>query len=306
MVVMVIGGAGFIGRRVVRRAAARGMEVVCVDIVTPEGLFADLGKQVRLQRFDLTQFEDVVAAMATHRPDVVINLSYMRDTLPRPAMKLNVLGMDNCFEAARLCGVPRVVYSSSIAIFGRHQPYAGRAIVETDVPCPITQYAHHKVFNEFQAREYRDKHGMVITGVRAGHVSGADKLIGSVDHVMAVVKPALGQSVTLDYRDRMRSVIHADDVADVFLGIALAPKPQHPIYNSGGAALSLGQLADLVRGLIPAADIRFQNETGGLERSGGFLFDDQRLKSEFGIALPPYEQRVAQMIESARRSAAGT
>jgi nucleoside-diphosphate-sugar epimerase len=300
----VIGGAGFIGRRVVRLLASQGHEVVCLDInATPA--FDDLGTQVRMVRMDLTQFEDVVAALATYKPEAVINLSYMLgDYLPRPAMKLNILGMDNCFEAARLCDVERVVFASSIAVNGGQRHYGNRRIEETDPVAATKQYAVHKVFNEWQAKEYRDKHGMRITAVRAANVSGVDKVLGSVDHVRCIVKPALGESVSFAHRDRMRCVVYADDIAEVFARIAQAPRPEHAIYNSGGETLSLGQIADLVRAVIPDADIGFEKETGGENEpgAGAYLFSNDRLVSEFGIRYLPYAQRVAQMIESVRSS----
>ncbi len=303
MVVFVIGGAGFIGRRVVRTVAGYGHRVISLDIVVAP-LFEDLGAQVTSVRLDLSNFEEVVAAMATYKPDVVINLSYMRENLPRLAMKVNVLGMDNCFEAARLCDVGRVVYSSSIAIHSRQQTYGIRKIVEADQPTPAKQYPVHKVFNEWQAKEYREKHGMCITGVRAAHVAGIDKIIGTVDHVQCIVNPALGKASRLDYRDRMRCVIHTDDMAEVFVQLAIAKKPEHDIYNSGGESLSLGQIAQMVKKFIPEADISFENETGGAALSGGYLYDNDRLVQEFGISYLPYEQRVAQMIERVQRGGA--
>jgi nucleoside-diphosphate-sugar epimerase len=209
--------------------------------------------------------------------------------------------MDNCFEAARLCDVGRVVYASSIAVNGSQLHYGNRPVHETDPVTPGKQYAVHKVFNEWQAREYREKHGMSIIGVRAANISGTDKLIGSVDHVSCIVLPAPGQMVTVDYRDRMRCVIHGDDTAEGFVRIALAANPKHSIYNSGGEPLSLGQIAQLVRKFIPDADINFTHETGGEERSTAYLFDNERLVSEFGIAYMPYEQRIGQMIEAIRR-----
>jgi nucleoside-diphosphate-sugar epimerase len=299
MNIFVIGGAGFIGRRVVRLLAGEGHQVVSLDINSGPS-FEQFGGRVHSERLDLTQFEDVLNAMARHKPEVIINLSYMRESLPRPAMKVNVLGMDNCFEAARICNVAHVVYSSSIAVHGLQSPYGPRNILETDVPYPKTQYAVHKVFNEFQASEYRAKHGMCITGVRAAHVAGVDKVIGSVDHVECIVKPALGQPVAFEHRDRMRCVIHADDMAEVFVRIALAPKPLHDMYNSGGETLSLGELAGMVKSVIPEANISFKHETGGEAISTAYLFDNQRLTSEFGIHFMPYGDRVAHMVQELR------
>ena len=115
-------------------------------------------------------------------------------------MKLNVLGMDNCFEAARLCGVQRVVYASSVAVSGLQKHYGERLVNEDDLRHGDNQYAMHKIFNEWQAQDYIDKYGMSITGVRPANVTGPDKVRGSVDHVQCITQPARGEAMTLPYR----------------------------------------------------------------------------------------------------------
>lgn len=57
--------------------------------------------------------------------------------------------------------------------------------------------------------------------------------------------------------------------AEVFVQVALAERPKHDIYNSGGESLSLGQFSDMVKKVIPDAEIRFESATGGEALSGG-------------------------------------
>lgn len=303
MSILVLGGAGFIGSRVIRRLAARGEEIVCMDINPAAASFDDLGNQVKVVRGDVTQFEDVIRTTMESRPHRMINLSYFlgSEHAPRIAMKLNVLGMDNCFEAARLCGVGRVVYASSLAVSGQQKHFGERMANEEDLRYGNNQYAAHKIFNEWQAQDYIDKYGMSITGVRPANVTGPDKVRGSVDHVQCITQPARGTAVSFAYKDYMRCPIHVDDIAEVFVRVLLADAPRYNLYNSGGTAISLGELADLVREFIPDAQIHFEHEQGGKENSGNYLIDNSRLLSEFEVEYPPFRQRVLQIINEVRR-----
>jgi nucleoside-diphosphate-sugar epimerase len=303
MSILVLGGTGFIGARVIRRLAARGEEIVGMDINPAAASFDDLGHQVKVVRGDVTQFEDVIRLTVESRPHRMINLSYFlgSEHAPHIAMKLNVLGMDNCFEAARLCGVGRVVYASSLAVSGQQKHFGERLTNEDDMKYGDNQYAVHKIFNEWQAQDYIDKYGMSITGVRPANVTGPDKVRGSVDHVQCITQPARGKAVSFAYKDYMRCPIHVDDIAEVFVRVLLADAPRYHIYNSGGTAISLGALADMVREFIPEAQINFEHEQGGKESSGTYLIDNTRLLNEFEVEYPPFRQRVLQIVNEVRQ-----
>ncbi len=302
MAILVIGGTGFIGSRVLRVLADRGEPVVCMDINLTAPRMADLADRVKLVRGDVTQFDNIVSIMLQEKPERVLNLSYFlgSDHAPRAALKLNVIGMDNCFEAARLAGVKRVVYASSLAVNGRQSHFGNRAVTEDDFRHGDYQYAVHKIFNEWQAQDYRDKYGMSITGVRPANVTGSDKARGSVDHVNIITQPARGKPISLPYRDAMRCPIHVDDVAEVFARVLLADAPLHPMYNSGGTAISLGEIADIVREFLLDARITFEHEVGGQAVSGNYLIDNSRLVEEFGVPYRPYRERVLQIINDVR------
>src|SRR3974377_402512 len=147
---LVLGGTGFIGRRLVPLLAQRGEEVVCMDVNPGTASYDHLGKQVRVMRGDLTQFDDVIAATVAAKPTRVVNLAYFlgSEHAPHVATKLNIIGMDNCFAAARLCGVNRVVVASSLAATREQHHYGERAVNEDDFRHGHVQYAMHKIFNE--------------------------------------------------------------------------------------------------------------------------------------------------------------
>jgi len=303
MSTLIIGGTGFIGRRLVPLLAKRGEEIVCMDINPQTANYAELGKQVRVIRGDISQFDDVMAVMTAVKPSRTINLAYYigSDLPPRVAFKLNVLGMDNCFEAARLAGCNRIAYASSLAVSGEQKFFGDRIVTEEDFRHGHVQYAMHKIFNEWQAQDYRDKHGMEITTIRPANVTGPDKIVGSVDHVFCITNPARGKPVKFPYRDAMRCPVHVDEIAEIFARVIMKDKPEHAVYNSGGHTISMGDLANLVREFLPNAQITFDKETGGKELSGNYLIDNTRLVQEFGVQFRPYRERVLQIINDIRK-----
>jgi len=303
MTTFVAGGTGFIGRRLIPLLAQRGEEIVVMDIAPQTADYSALGKQVRVVRGDVSQFDDVMARITEAKPDRVVNLAYYigSDLPPRVAFKLNVLGMDNVFEASRLAGCIRVIYASSVAVSGEQKNYGERLVDETDYRYGHVQYASHKIFNEWQAQDYREKHGMEITTIRPANVTGPDKIFGSVDHVFIVTRPARGQPVNMPYKDSMRAPVHVDEIAEIFARVTMKDKPEHAVYNTGGQTISLGEIADIVREFIPEAQITFDHDTGGRQLSGNFMIDNSRVVSEFGIQFRPYRERVLQIINEVRQ-----
>ncbi|HEY4041426.1 MAG TPA: NAD(P)-dependent oxidoreductase [Rhodopila sp.] len=302
MAIFVIGGTGFIGIRVIPLLVARGETVVCMDINPNAPSLAALGDKVSVVRGDVTQFDDVISVMEASKADRVINLSYNlgQDLPPHRATKLNVVGMDNCFEAARISGVRHTVFASSLAVSGLQSHFGERPVTEDDFKHAVVQYGSHKAFNEFQAKDYIDKHGMTITAVRPANVTGPDKVRGSVDHVNIITRPARGEPISLPFADAMRCPIHVDDIAEVFVRVLMTDKPRHAVYNSGGQPVSLAEIATIVRGYLPDARIEFEKPTGGKEASGNWLIDNTRLVQEFGVQYRPYTERVLQIINNCR------
>ena len=303
MTTLVLGGTGFIGKRAVPRLVQRGEKVVVMDINPGAADFSEFGDQVDVMRGDIMQFQDVVTAIMHAKPDRIMNLAYLLgsgDDTPHFTMKLNILGMDNCFEAARITGVNRVTYASSIAVSGQQSNFGDRTINEDDPMHGTSQYAMHKRFNEFQAQQFNSVYGMSITGIRPANVTGPDKVRGSTDHVQCVTLPAAGEPVSFPKAGLMRLPVHVDDIAEAFVRVTMVDKSNYPIYNSGGYPISLGDLAAIVKKFLPEAEINFASQNGK-EESGNYLTDNNRLLGEFELEYPPIEQRILQIINDVRR-----
>jgi nucleoside-diphosphate-sugar epimerase len=99
----------------------------------------------------------------------------------------------------------------------------------------------------------------------------------------------------------MRCPVHVDEIAEIFARVIMTDKPKHAVYNTGGIAISMGEIAAIVREFLPDAQISFDKETGGKAISGNHLIDNTRLVTEFGIQYRPYRERVLQIINDIRK-----
>jgi nucleoside-diphosphate-sugar epimerase len=304
--ILVFGGTGFIGNRVLRKLLQRGHEVVAFDINPNLPAYdMDLVGKVQVFRGDITLMDDVIETMLAVKPNHVLNLAYlMGGGDPHTGVRLNVLGMDNCFEAARLCGIKRVVYASSLTVYGEQRNFGERAVVETDFRHGSGLYAASKIYNEHQAEWYAQAYRMQITGLRPAHVTGWDKVRGSTDHVKCITEPARGLPVEFPFRDAMRLPVHVEDVAEMFTRLVEDTASKHAVYNTGGYGQSLGDLAALVTRFLPDAQITFKQETGGRDSSPIYYMDNTRWVEEYDYPLPIFEQRVLEMINEVRTDAA--
>ena len=305
MRVAVLGGSGFIGPRVIRRLVEHGHEVHCMDIAPDAPSLEPLRDRIQIIRGDITLMDDVVEALTLSKPDRVLNLAYALgagESDPHPQVRLNILGMDNCFEAARILGIRRVVYASSLAVYGPQRPHGEHAVTEEEPRLGTGIYAASKIFNEHQADWYNHAFDMAITGVRPANITGPDKVRGSMNHVQCQVLPARNEPVHFPHRDTMTLPLHVEDIAEVFLRVTLAEETHYSIYNSGGESMSLGDLAAIVREFLPEAEITFDEDEGGRDLSGLYLMDNSRLVEEFEVQYAPFQQRVAETLNEVRRT----
>ena len=306
MSIMVTGGNGFIGNRILRKLTERGHEPVCFDLAPPRPHLAPGLDRVPTYRGDVTQLPQLLEAIQAHNVQRIIHLAALLppDTENRPhfAMQVNIGGTNNVFEAARWSGIERVVYASSIAVYGVQETFGPRPITEDDVSDPINVYGMTKSVNDFAARRYADLYGLDLRGIRICTVFGHGRVTGMTGMIGGLLAslPAIGQPIALPFHESEPSpMIHAEDAAEIFVRAALAEKLNHPVYISGGHLATIKEMADAVRSIIPNAQIT----TGDRTVPHVYLVDNSRMLADLGYELPPLPHRIRDHINDARAEA---
>jgi D-erythronate 2-dehydrogenase len=145
MAIIVTGAGGFVGRALVRRLLARGEDVVGVDL-RPDGIPAG----ARIAAGDIASSE-LRAEAFRDGCTALVHLATVpggaAETDPAASRRINIDAMYDWLDAAKAAGTrPRIVYASSIAVFGDPLPTAG---VDDATPlAPKMVYGGHKAMME--------------------------------------------------------------------------------------------------------------------------------------------------------------
>ena len=306
MSIMVTGGAGFIGNRIIRKLIERNEDVVCFDMAPPRGNLQPYLDRIKVYRGDITQLPHLLEAVNLHKVHKIIHMAALLppDTEERVhyGMLVNIQGTNNVFEAARWSGVERVVYASSIAVYGVQDTFGDRPVNEDDLSDPANVYGLTKAANDFAAKKYSERYGMDLRGIRICTVFGHGRVTGMTGMIGGLLAslPAIGQPVSMPFhQDELSPMIHAEDAAEIFVRTALSSQLKHRIYISGGHLASIKEMADLVRGFIPDAQIT----TGDQAVPHIYKVDNSRMLADIGYELAPLKVRVLEHINDARQEA---
>jgi len=264
--VLVTGGTGFLGSYVAEDLLAEGHDVVAYDLSTDDRILAKLGVagDVTIRRGDVTDPTDVVRAVRETGATRVVHLAALLTNAarenPRSALDVNVVGTNNVLEAARILDdqLERVAWASSAAVYAPPENYEAEFVDEADLVYPDTLYGASKTYNEHQSRVYGEDYGVSHAGLRPTVAYGPYRETGGSAFLANIVeKPALGESFSVEYGDQVIDWQHARDIAQAFRRAAFVPEAdlRQRVYNVRGELATISEAADVVRKILPDADL---------------------------------------------------
>jgi UDP-glucose 4-epimerase len=262
MRLLVTGGAGYIGSVVAAQLLTGGHEVVVLDDLST-GHADAVPESARFVHASLLD-APVLAAVFADGLDGVLHFaakSLVGESVAHPEhyWRNNVIGTFELLEAMVAASVPRLVFSSTAAVYGEPDQVP---ILETAPTRPTSAYGASKMAVDAMIGTFALAHGLAATSLRYFNVAGASGRLGerhaTETHLIPIVlQVAEGRRAHLqvygtDYPTpdgtAVRDYIHVEDLARAHQLALDASKPgSHAIYNLGNG------LGSSVREVIEAA-----------------------------------------------------
>ena len=267
---LITGGFGFIGYHLTNLLLEQGEEVSVFDVAAG----SRLGKApdgVKGFRGDISNWAQVMDAVKESGADCIFHSSAIlppaSEQNPQAAFAVNVTGTYNLLEAARLFGVKKVVFLSTLATFGRDVP---RVVPNDIAQHPPSMYGTTKVCGERLGEYYQRRFGIDFRGVRLTPLMGMGRFdtAQSAYIYRAVQDAALGRPYTLYVKPETSiSVTYVKDAAWGLLDLKNAEQDSltRRVYNLFGFAVTAGELVEAIRRVAPDAKLDFDPDPKMIE-----------------------------------------
>ena len=237
---MVTGGRGWLGSVLVNALLSAGHTVSVFDAATNGADFVShKPSQLRLYQAGLANMDALAKAMTG--ADIVYHLADRTDELPaaRHILRLtdtNVVGTANVIAAAKLTGIPKIVYTSSSEVYGN---VVGAK--ESDMPTPVTLVGATKLAAEAL--------------LRGAYHSGMDVVILRLYTVWNTIQSLLDVLATADVSEHSMQTRDFVHMTDVIKALVASYRWENGIYNIGtGVEVSMpGLYSILSNGAKPVA-----------------------------------------------------
>ena len=267
--ILVTGGSGFIGGFTSEALIDLGAEVVCFDTRSP----VKIGDLVTFAQGDVTDAEVLISTCQDKEIDTIVHLAGYGTTMvqsnPELGVRVNIMGMSNVLEAARMAGL-RVVFTSSIGVYGQIKLSGAKGATENAEVNPVTVYGAGKLLCEKMGEAYAQNYKMKFVALRLMAVYGFTDLARRgvehptfSDHARRLIElPLAGQPVVVEKGGRQPcDFVYVKDVAQAISRACAADDLKNSVFNIGSGELrTLCDFADTIKKFKPDADVRVGEE----------------------------------------------
>ena len=232
-IVLVTGGAGFIGLHLCERLIKEGAVVHVLDLADDVSGLPGISNRVFYHKTDICDANAVKNVIDAVRPDKVFHLAaYINpDRSPsviKRSMDVNFYGSMNLLEALRGTRVDSIVCTSTSDVYGSNRP----PFREDQMVDPISPYSLSKVASEALFRNYLKIFGLPIVVVRPVLTYGPRQKTSFLIP-QAIVCALQGHDFKSTKGEQERSINYVDDTVDGFIRASCTPEAIGEVINLG-------------------------------------------------------------------------
>jgi UDP-glucose 4-epimerase len=317
MKVLVTGGMGVIGSETSRRFVQEGHRPIVFARHRDESLIGDIIDKVDIELGDVLDFPRLLDTIKRHKVTHIAHTAGFVGAVsaanPALSVQVNVMGMVNVLEAARLFDVKRVVYTSAKGVYGdvsgeyAHPTY--KPLPEDYSKNPNRIYDAAKLMGEHTAIYYQKYLGVDAVVLRFATTYGPGKTarhgaMGATSKIVENPFNGLPFQVAAGGDQQDDFIYNKDSALGIYLA-CVAENPMSRIYNIGsGVGATLHDFARILRRHIPNAQIDIGPGLNFLNLSFSTysIYDISRARQELGYQ-PQFslEEGIADYLDSLKR-----
>ena len=269
--VLITGGSGFVGAHVVRAYVEAGWDVTVFGPSPEPCLTKEDLTHIVFHEGDVASYNDIDGAIAKANPALVVGLAAYGETGQGllasaaanevSALRVNVTGFHNLLTACMKQETPRVLWASTLAVFGNPALYSDGIVYDDSDRWPETFYGMTKVLAENIARFFQETHGLTLTGLRLPLVFGPGLWYQGIAHKIKVLfeAAARNEKAEIEVPAKAIDLMYVKDVASAFLHVTNHAGPLDLIYNLTAYSATTESLADIIQEIRPDSEIRVQS-----------------------------------------------
>jgi nucleoside-diphosphate-sugar epimerase len=293
MAYLITGGFGCIGTYVIRELLNAGEQIVVYDSVydltIPKlVLNTEQLEQITFVQGDITDLPHVLRTTKEYEIDRIIHLASWQvpacQANPPQALKIVCEGTINMFETARLLNLKRVVWASSVAVFGSPEDYNYQSIANDAPHFPKFIYGACKSLNERYATHYCNEYGVDTIGLRFTAVYGVGRTRGMSSFSTKMIENvALGHPAVVPFGDDTIDWQYVEDVSRSIVMSCTCHPTKTLVFSVKGGIRAVKEGVAYLKQIVPDAQITLEPGVFGIS----WDYDATPIAEEIGFT-PAY------------------